>query len=284
MNKIFIILAVTFNFTLQAELFFTPEMIATHIQKYTEEEIHLINKDLDVVRSVCFGNLQNTEHRFYLATAGAPGSRKTTILERFVSNHPKFQGGVYLDPDPRTLKFMVHTYYATSLNPLSIATIGNYDEIIKNAYEKWRGGSNYICLTLLEESFALGRSVIHGTTSTGSHVPDFFAKLKENHYEIILLLCACPDEVRFEAIDYRNRVVRFYQSSNEDAVAKGKLFLQKMDSYFAYADKIYFFWSDSLFSTERLAAVWSEGKFEIHDQEAMDSYSTYFLGTNDLKQ
>jgi len=93
--------------------------------------------------------------------------------------HPEYQGGVYLDPDPRTLKFMVHTYYAQSLSPLVISQAKDYNEVIKNAYDKWRYGSNYIVLTLFEEAIAKGRSIIYGTTSTGAHIPNFFAKLKK---------------------------------------------------------------------------------------------------------
>lgn len=268
---LFILLCLT-CVELQAELFFTPEMISTHLQPYTDPEIQLIEKDLNVVRSICFDNAENTETLFYLATAGAPGSRKTTILEKFITANPAYQGGVYLDPDPRTLKFMVHTYYAQSLTPLVISQVGDYNQVIKNAYDKWRAGSNYIVLRLFEEAVAAGRSVIYGTTSTGEHIPRFFAKLKENGYQIVLLLCSCPDHLRYEAVDYRNQVTRFYQSSPEDAVSKGKFFPQRMSVYFAYADVMYFYWSDGLFSPERLAAVWQNGEMKIHDSEAMQHF------------
>lgn len=257
---------------LQAEVYFIPSMIAKHLETYTNEEIALLNKDLQVVRSVCLDDTHNADTRFYLATAGAPGARKTTILDRFVATHPEYQAGVYLDPDARTLRFMAHTYYARSLSPLVIAETQDYDQVIKNAYDKWRAGSNYIVLSLLEESLAFGRSIIYGTTSTGAHTPDYFAKLKENDYQIVLLLCSCSDELRREAVEYRNKVVRFYQSSPEDAVEKGKLFPQRMGSYFAHADLIYFYWSDDLCSPERLAGVWKNGTLEIHDGEAMQRF------------
>lgn len=258
--------------SLQAELFFTPEMISSHLKTYNEKEIQLIEKDLKVVRSVCLDDTSNTETRFYLATAGGPGSLKTTILEKFVASHPEYQGGVYLDPDPRTLKFMVHTYYATSLTPLVISQSKNYDQVIENAYNKWRPASNYIVLNLFEEAAAAGRSIIYGTTSTGSHIPSLFAKLKENGYQIVLLLCSCPDHLRKEAVEYRNKTVRFYQSSPEDVIAKGKFFPQRMETYFTYGDQLHFYWSDDLFSNERLAAIWQNGKLDIYDKEAMQSF------------
>lgn len=276
--------------SLQAELFFTPQMIATHLETYTDKEIHLLKKDLKVVRSVCFGDdIHLTENRFYLATAGSPGARKTTILERFVSAHPKYQGGVYLDPDPRTLKFMVHTYHAQSLTHLVISETPDYYQVIKNAYEKWRAGSNYIVLNLFEAAAEEGYSIIHGTNLTGTHIPEFLAKLKEHDYQIVLLLCSCPNDLRKEAIEYRNQVVRFYQSSPEDAIAKGKFFPQRMEAYFNYADVLFFYWSDQLFSPERLAGVWQNGKLEIHDYEAMQRFAEKYeadrasLATEELR-
>ena len=258
--------------TLSATLFFTPEMIATHVASYTEREKQLLEKDLACVRSVCLESSEPTETPFYLATAGAPGSRKTTILEKFVAAHPDYQGGVYLDPDPRALRFMAHTYYAQSLNPLVISQVGDYNQVIKQGYEKWRAGSNYIVLNLFEEAVAARRSVIYGTTSTGGHIPQFFSALKEHGYQIVLLLCSCSDELRYKAVDYRNREIRFYQSSPEDAVSKGKAFPQRMGAYFAYADVLHFYWSDDLNTPEILAASWQKGKMEIHDSVAMQKF------------
>ena len=267
-----LVLACLATISLQAELFFTPQMIAKHLETYTEDEVRLLNKDLAVVRSVCLDGTQNASNRFYLATAGAPGARKTTILEKFLADHPEYQEGVYLDPDPRTLRFMVHTYYAQSLNPLTISQAQDYNQVIKNAYNRWRAGSNYIVLSLFEEAVASGRSIVYGTTSTGSHISSFFDKLKENGYQIVLLLCSCPDQLRQEAVEYRNQEIRFYQSSPEDAVAKGKFFPQRMGAYFAHADLMYLYWSDDLFSPEKLAAIWRNGKLEVHDSDAMQRF------------
>lgn len=271
MKLITILLGCLSSVGMHAELFFTPEMIQSHLKPYTNHEIQLLEKDLLVVRSICLDDTHNTDSRFYLATAGSPGSRKTTILEKFVANHPEYLDGVYLDPDPRTLKFMVHTYHNQSLTHLTISQTENYDLVIKNAYEKWKPGSNYIMLRLFEEAAHLGRSIIHGTTLTGTHISDFFSALKKKDYQIVLVLCSCSDELRKQAIEYRNQVVRFYQSSPEDAITKGKFFPQRMPLYFAYADEMFFYWSDDLFS-ERLAAVYKNGKLEVHDKEAMQLF------------
>ena len=176
-----------------AEFFFTPDML--HVESYSDEEMRLIDKDLATVRSICLEDTQNTEIPFYLATAGAPGSRKTTILERFLATHPEYQGGVYLDSDTRTLKYMGHTYYARSLNPLAISQAADYMQVIQQAYNHWHWAADYIMVHLFEEAMDLGRSIVFGVTSTGAHVPRFLAKMKQNDYKIILLLCSCPDDV-----------------------------------------------------------------------------------------
>jgi len=257
---------------LRAEVFFTPQMISSHLADYSDEDVHLINKDLDVIRSVCFEGTCNSDSKVYLATAGAPGARKTTILEKFIFNHPQYKKSVYVDPDPRALKFMVHTYHAQSLSPLVISQGSDYDRVIKEAYNRWRPASNYIALTVLEEAFDQEKSVVHGTTSTGGHLPIFYPNLKEHGYKIVLLLCSCPDDVRYQAVDYRNKNIRFYQSSPEDAVAKGKIFPQRMETYFTYADLMYFYWSDSLTTPEKLAGIWADGKLEVIDANAMQKF------------
>ncbi|HSX25694.1 MAG TPA: zeta toxin family protein [Chlamydiales bacterium] len=253
--------------SLFAEVFFSPPMIEKHLQGYSNEEKALIEKDLIAVRSVCMGKAHSTDAPVYLATAGAPGARKSTTLERFLSTHPEYNDGAYLDPDPRTLRYMIHTYYQ-SLNPFAISTTPEDQNPWKNAYDKWKGGSNYIALTLLEEAFAQRMTVIYGTTSTGDHIPTFFSKLKTQGYKIVLLLCSCDDAFRKESITYRNEVIRFYQSSPEDALLKGKLFPQKMSTYFKYADTLYFYWSDDRAHPERLAAILDKGRLEIKDGDA----------------
>lgn len=269
--RLFLLSFFSFIF-LHAEVFFTPEMMQSHLRAYDSSEKALIEKDLEIVRSVCFDGKSKAGKPFYLATAGAPGACKTTTLEKFLDQHPKYNKAVYLDPDPRALRFMVHTYYAQSLSPLAVTKKMNYIDVIKDAYIKWRSASNYITITLFEEAVAKGLSVAHGTTSTGVHIPQFYQNLKQHGYEIVLLLCSCPDQMRQEAVMHRNEVVGFYQSSAEDVVDKGKLFPQKMGHYFKHADKIYLYWTGSLFAPERLAAIWHQGKLKVIDSGALRAF------------
>lgn len=255
-------------------LFFSPQMISSHLKDYSENEKIEIEKDLNVVRSVCFSNFKNCskEKPIYLATAGAPGSRKTTILERFIQEKLPPSSYIYLDPDQRALKFMPHTYYSQSLSAFVNAQSQNYSDTVKNGYDKWRAASNYITLSLLEEALNKKMDIVYGTTSTGPHVLQFFSKLKEANYEIVLILCSCEDSLREKAIQYRNQEQKFYQSTPKDAVEKGKFFSERMGAYFQYGDKLYLYWSDDLFVKERLAAVLENGKVTILDKGAYDNF------------
>jgi hypothetical protein len=260
--------------TSDSPFFFTPQMIASHMKAYSDEEKALIEKDLAVVRSICFTEAKNPQNKkpVYLATAGSPGARKSTILERFLNTHPEYAQAVYLDPDQRGLKFMSHTYYNRSLANSVIADTPNYALAVKQAYEKWRGASNYITLTLLEDAFAQKRDIVHGSTSTGDHIPAFLTKVKDAGYEVVLLLCSCEDEFRAKAIEYRNNEQKFYQSTPEEALTKGKFFPQRMPVYFAHADVLHLYWSDDLNSPERVVAILKDGKLQVIDSEALHKF------------
>jgi predicted ABC-type ATPase len=255
--------------------FFSLEKISTHLVSYDEKEKEDIEKDLQVVRSVCRLNEAPTkEQPLYLASVGASGSRKSTILERFMQAHFDSQPRVYLDSDERALKFMVHTYYAQSLNALQVASHFYYLDVKKMADEKWREASNYITLTLLEEAFQKKADIVHGTTLTEAYVPEFLRKLKSEGYQITLVLCSCDDNVCSEAINYRNQEQRLYKS----VLTNSRSFAEKMSDYFTYADTLYLYWSDDVLAEERLAAIFDRGEMIVGEgcACALDAFITKF--------
>ena len=236
-------------------VFFSPEAVQSHLRDYNALEKRAVEQDLAIVRAACErgGKEDSFSSPVYLATAGAPGARKSTILERFLETQTEIA---------------YHPYYITKYNDYMYAR--------KAAYTKWRGASNYIALTLLEEAFSQKRSVAHGTTSTGAHVPYFLQKVKNAGYEVVLLLCSCEDALKKQAIEYRNQVQKFYQSTSEDALKKAKLFPERMSAYFSYADTLHLFWSDDLETQERLAAIFSNGKIEVVDEGALEKFQQKF--------
>lgn len=249
--------------------FLNQTIIDSNLKTYSHDEKNAIYRDLATVESICFENVSPAQNKQYIATAGGPGARKSTILERFLKKNGKALGSfAYLDPDQRALKFMAHTYQNQSLNAYQLATQTDYSLIQKSAYEKWRDASNYITATLLEKAFRSGYSVVHGTTSTGPALPDLLQKIKAAGYKTTFLLCGSSDQFRRDAISYRLAEQRFYQSTPEDAVIKGLVFPQRMQFYFEQADKLIAYWSESLDNPEQLAATFANGTVIVSDKEA----------------
>jgi hypothetical protein len=249
-------------------------MIEEYLAGYSKEEKADIGKDLNIVRSVCLPKVRPAEDRppFYLASAGAPGARKSTILGRFVQANPEYGQAVYLDPNHRALKFMAHTYQAQSLSAVQMASSLFYLSVQQAAYEKWRAASNYITYTLLEEALEQRCDIVHDTTLTGSYVPEFLPKLKAAGYHTVLVLCYCEDSLRQDAVQYRHEEQRFYQSAPEEVLSKGKLFPEKMPLYFSTADALYLYWSNDLFDDPLLIATLDQGEFDIKQGCCIESF------------
>jgi hypothetical protein len=265
----FIFALFAFTFLHAADyVFFSEETILKNLNSYTNAEKAAIAKDLSIVRSVCFDDATTSNAPLYIATAGAPGARKSTILERYLHQHPELSHSVYLDTAPRTLRFMVNTYVSQTQNYFEIASVNQYDELIKSAFEKWQEASNFITLSLLEEAFQKKLNIVHGTTSIHANVSGLLPAIHQAGYRIELLLCSCDDDLRMEALEHSSKEVHVYQGSLHDAIAQGKYFSERMALYFQYADKLSFYWSDELKQPEILAAVLDGKNFVVTDFNA----------------
>lgn len=260
------------NFSLfghsESENLIPKSTIETLQVNYSPKEKTLIQKDLNNIRETCFSGYTSNKELTYLATAGAPGASKSTILETYINNDSNF---IYLDPDQRALKFMINTYYQ-SLDNYKISKAESYSSIQKEAYNKWRDASNYITNTLLNEAFEKGYSIAHGITSDKVKViTPLYEKLKQKKYKIILLLCASTNENRLKAIEYRTTVQGFYQCAPEDIMSKSKMFLENFPIYFKYADEIHIFWTENFLDGSKEIAIAKKGEtLKVIDQELLD--------------
>lgn len=104
----------------------------------------------------------------------------------------------------------------------------------------------------------------------------FLPAVKSAGYELILLLCSAEDDFKQNAVRYRNEEQKFYQSEPEEVISKIQAFPKRMTAYFMHADTLYLFWSDDLFSRERLAAVLQAGNLQVHDSEALSCFIDKF--------
>lgn len=256
----FFLTSILFSPTAFADL--VPNAVIDNLLKsYNEEEIRRIQLDLKNIREKAFWGKVPVPKEMgptYFATAGAPGSRKSTTIEHLRQTEIESQA-IYIDPDQAALKDMIHTYRKELTQRHIYEARGDYKQVLSNAYAKWRDASNYIANTLLNEAFEGHYSIVHGTTSTGEAVGGLLAKLKIAGYKIDLILCAAPDAVRIAANEARINH-GFYQVTAEDFVTKGQLFPRRMPIYFQYADKITLVWSNAVDDVITSAANYERDK------------------------
>ena len=248
---------ISFSMLLSSHLYagkiYSEDYLASLLQEYSEAERELIEADYRVLSETFFRGLTPQESPTYLATAGAPGSHKSTVLETLLAETPRFSQMAYLDPDIRIMRSMVNTYIP-SLSFYQVSRFTSYLEAQKHAYTKWRFASLYLLSRLFDEAVEHRYSIAHGTTLTGAKTPEFLEKLKSAGYFIVLVLCFTPTEVRRQAVEHRETVMAYYQSTPEDFEGKEKLFQERMPTYFEFADEIFTYETKELFQS-RLVGV-----------------------------
>lgn len=259
------------NLTSASELI-SSAFVAGNLNGYTELENQLILDDLNNIRQLCFRDTSPAKEaeRIYVATAGGPGASKSTILETYLHAHSNF---VYADPDQQALRYMINTYLK-GRNNFTISKASNYQDVLASGYEKWRGASNYIACTIMNEAFSKGYNIAHGTTSTAKQVTGLYEKLKACHYKIVLLLCGSTDQNRVGAINHRAATQGFVQSSEQDTLDKGKAFPERFPDYFKYGDEIHLYWTETFSKGSALAAIYDtkSKSLTIKNQDALDRF------------
>lgn len=260
-----------------ADNFLVPsEIIQGYLKNYSQSEKVAIEKDRRNIRELSLSQAEKGQkHLIYVATAGGPGAGKTTILETYIHNQ---QGFVYVDPDQRALKYMINTYLQ-DINNYAISQNNSYQSLLNEGYIKWRGASNYIANTILNEAYSKELAIAHGTTSTNKAISSFYKKLKDKGYKIILLLCASPEEDRLRAIVHQQKNQCFVQASNEDLKQKGEMFFENFPLYFKLADEIQFFWVDDFAKGSTKVGEYSRSsgfKYIHHDfKKLKDAYESF---------
>lgn len=261
--------------TAMDETLIPSDYVRSFLKDYSQTEKELIRDDFDNIKKLCFRGITAPENgeKTYVATAGGPGASKSTILETYLHDKPNF---AYLDPDQRALKFMINTYLQDFTN-YKIRETSNMPVLLQNAYEKWRGGSNYIASSLINEAFSKGYNIAHGTTSTSEHVTKLYERLKKNNYKITLLLCSSTDANRVASLQHRVKSQCFCQVDPNDIVKKGKMFPDRFPDYFQYADEIQLYWIGDFLKGGILAATLTKGnKAIVHDQAALQKITAQY--------
>jgi predicted ABC-type ATPase len=247
-------------------------VVNDNLKAYSKEEIPLIQEDLSNIRKLVLRGKKKSKHPFYIATAGGPGSSKSTILETICHEDPAITNVAYIDPDPQSLRLMINTYLTQSLSFYKISKEKSFEETQRNAYNYWRAASNYIAQTLLNKAVDGKYNIAHGTTSTAPVVEKLYQTLKKHGYTIHLVLCYAPHQARGASIDHRVKTQANYQSTPEDAIAKGKMFAERFPVYFKYADTLRLYWTCHFSTGSKEVARLEKGKLTIKDEEGYQMF------------
>lgn len=284
-DKKFIIIAFTVSLIspfcyASVQTLLATDYINKLLSGYTKEQVALIQEDKNNIQKLVFrGITPPKEKPTYIATAGGPGSNKSTLLEKYWANKKNY---VYLDPDQRVLKLMINTYSQEfthdKISEAGIKTRKGWEDYLYKAYTKWRNASNYIVSQLLNEAYAKNDNILHGTTSTSPQVENLYKNLKIKDYKIVLLLCYSSDENRMNALKHRTEVIGSYRLVPEEIVSKGKIFPERFPIYFKYADEIQLYWIDNFLNGEILAATLNKNSKSIiiHNEKAMEKFRSKY--------
>ncbi len=279
-NSILMVVGLMLSFSVfakkEAKDFLVPnELVQGYLKTYSPDEIEKINMDYANIRDLCFSQAKKDQKKLiYVGTAGGIGAGRSKILERYLRGRLGF---VHIDPDQRGLKFMINTYTQYIDNYLISESL-TYQRL-KEAYAKWRDASDYIVNKILNEAYDKNFAIAYVTTSSIKGIDQFFGKLKNRNYKIILLLCGSSEENRLKAMEYKEKHQYFVQATPEELITKGRRFFDNFPAYFQLADEIQFYWTEDFFKggvkvgdySRKNGLKWSHEYYK----KFVDSYESY---------
>lgn len=220
-----------------------------HPIEYTAEEKANLKQDTsDIFVSIISKN--PIKEKLAVITAGSPGSGKTYVMRDVLAEEAaKGKIYAYIDPDDVCLKNQERTY---------LADLENSDkgyEAKKNAYTKWRPGSNAAAQVILANLIRNDYGFFYGMTSSSPATGIFLDFIKKRGYKIKLIHVTASDDVRCGSILERDK--SFIQTTEKDVREKGLLVPQRiLDTYFKFADEIQFYFRAEVQENAVLAASW----------------------------
>lgn len=220
-----------------------------HPDLYTADEKEKLQNDINEIYKRILAE-DPVREKLVIITAGAPGAGKTVKLRQDRAEKvSKGTNYAYICPDDICLKSQTRTYVA------DIATGGDTMSVRKDAYTKWRPGSNAATHLILGNLIREKCAFYFGTTSSGPATGKFFEFLKLQGYKIRLIHVSAPDDVRWGSIQKRDKT--FVQTTEQDIKEKGLLLPQRInDAFLKYADEIEFYYRPEVEQDAVLAARW----------------------------
>ena len=261
------------NVRFKAEIVPYEIVIAPLVKQTDPLLLPQVERDYRHIREDAFADkTPEAGRKLYIATAGAPGAGKSTVLDQETQGgqDPRYANAVFVDPDRGALEHM--RTYRGLLTAGDKAGMGIKEAGIQ-AYDRARPASNVISNLIYNEAVEGGHNVIHGTTNTAPVVGKSLEKLKAAGYETKLLLVSASDDTRLASVQRRNDQEAFYQSTPEDFKQKSVMFAQRHMDYFKGADEVSLYWHDAPGKNAVKAAEYKEGALTVVNPEAFKAYT-----------
>lgn len=224
-----------------------------HKVEYTADEFTRLQQDISDIFSRIM-SAQPIKNKVAVISAGSPGTGKTLLMRQVLAEQAtKGHVYAYIDPDDVCLRNQLRTY-------LPDVNKGENDyEVRKNAYTKWRPGSNAAAQVVLANLIRDKYGFFYGMTSSSPATGKFLDFLKKQGYQIKLQHVSAPDDVRWGSILERDKT--FVQTTEQDVREKGLLVPQRIqDTYLKYADEIDFYFRKSVNESAVLGATWKKNQ------------------------
>lgn len=229
--------------------FLNAGLILQGLDSYSDNDLMLIYEDLVTMRDQIFE--QASRAPTYLATAGAPGCGKTTLLERLIGDSKKLRFA-YIDPDA-FLNQMERTYRAD---------IAKNRRTPAQAYTHWRDASNFMANFLLALALKEGFAIAHGTTMTSPHIKKMLQSIQSTYdYQIELLHLTVEEPIRV-ASKLKRESSGDFRCTQVDFENKLAMFHHRLPDYLLTAQKIDFYFRSEM-DKNRLVATFRDGELSV---------------------
>jgi hypothetical protein len=218
-----------------------------------------------IYQQAFFGKIPSTTEKIYIATAGAPASGKSTILEQELASgqDPRYAQTVKIDPDEYTIPNMDNTR--------ALLTLLQPSATKEDAYHFLRAGSNIIANNVLNSAVGHNYHIAHGSTLSSPQSENLLANIGNAGYTRRLLLCDAPDATRADLEANRQQQGDFHVTA-EDFKSKSYGFCKNMSMYFKQGDELKIYWTPNKQTGAILAATYEKGQRTVLNPEALAAF------------
>ncbi len=237
------------------------EDLTEFLEEYTADELNRLYIDLQAIGDRIFKHAR--KEKIYIATAGAPGSGKTALIERYFDHDSKSTVSSYVySYIKKYLPWAEGDLGNDSKNPISSYVYINrkkylswmektYQQDIQQSpnsaehqqiYNYWKNANSFLNNVFLIIGFKGGYAIIDNSNLCNKQTGAFLKKVSSVfHYHMTILHITCEDEIRKRSLQKIQAKTQVSAWSEEDFITMGKQFSRNLPIHLKNSDQILFF-------------------------------------------